>query len=190
MTEQPWADRVIDGTRVANDILATTAERASAFAGRTGSRPTLAAVLVGDDPASVTYVKMKRARCERVGVESRLVHLSDSASTVEIVDTIVQLSDDPTTHGILLQHPVPSQVDERVAFEAITPAKDVDGVTMHSFAAMAFGLPVWPRAHQPASSGCSMPTASPSKGDMQLSLDVARFSGSRSACCCSLATPP
>lgn len=141
MKEQSSADRVIDGTRVANDILATTAERARAFAERTGSRPSLAAVLVGDDPASVTYVKMKRARCERVGVESRLVQLPDTATTAEVVDTIVELSADTTVHGILLQHPVPTHVDERAAFEAIAPAKDVDGVTMHSFASMAFGLP-------------------------------------------------
>ena len=64
-----------------------------------------------------------------------------SASTAEVVGAVHDLSEDPTVDGILVQHPVPTHVDERQVFEAIPPAKDVDGVTMHSFAAMAFGLP-------------------------------------------------
>jgi len=132
--------RLIDGTSVANAILDGTAPRARAFEVATGTKPCLAAVLVGDDPASITYVKMKRNRSERVGIESRLVRLPADASTQAVVSAVTELSDDPAVHGILLQHPVPPQVDERVAFEAISPAKDVDGVTMHSFAAMAFGL--------------------------------------------------
>lgn len=107
----------------------------------TSSRPCLAAVLVGDDTASVTYTRMKRNRSERAGIESRLVELPADASTGDVVATVTELSQDSGVHGILLQHPVPTQVDERAAFEAILPAKDVDGVTMHSFAAMAFGLP-------------------------------------------------
>jgi methylenetetrahydrofolate dehydrogenase (NADP+)/methenyltetrahydrofolate cyclohydrolase len=101
----------------------------------------LAAVLVGEDPSSVTYVKMKRRRCLEAGVELRFVGLPETATTSEVVDAIRRLSEEPIVDGILLQHPVPPHVDERAAFEAIDPAKDVDGVTMHSFAAMAFGLP-------------------------------------------------
>ena len=108
---------------------------------RTGRRPCLAAVLVGDDPPSVTYVKMKQTKCEKAGIESRLVRLPASTSTAEAVRAVHDLSEDPAVDGILVQHPVPAQVDERAVFEAIAPAKDVDGVTMHSFAAMAFGLP-------------------------------------------------
>jgi len=82
---------------------------------------------------------MKQNRCRAAGIESRLVEFPDTATTNDVVSAIRDLSRDSGVHGILLQHPVPPQVDERAAFEAIDPAKDVDGVTMHSFAAMAFG---------------------------------------------------
>ncbi len=141
MEPEPADPRLIDGTAVADAILDATAVRAEAFARAAGIRPCLAAVLVGDDPASVTYVRMKRNRSQRVGIESRLVELPSDASTGDVVAIVSELSQDPGVHGILLQHPVPAQVDERAAFEAISPAKDVDGVTMPSFAAMAFGLP-------------------------------------------------
>lgn len=131
----------LDGATLARRMLDETARRAGAFASQAGRRVCLAAVLVGDDPASVTYVGMKRRRCERAGIESRLVHLSTDVSTSEVVGVVEALSDDPTVDGILVQHPVPDQVDERAVFEAIVPAKDVDGVTMESFAAMAFDLP-------------------------------------------------
>jgi methylenetetrahydrofolate dehydrogenase (NADP+)/methenyltetrahydrofolate cyclohydrolase len=133
--------RLMLGTKLAGEIVVRSTERAQAFARETGTRPCLAAVLVGDDPASATYVRMKRERCEQAGIESRFIPLSASADSKELVATIAALSTDPSVHGILLQHPVPSGIDERAAFEAISPEKDVDGVTMHSFAAMAFGLP-------------------------------------------------
>lgn len=135
------AARLMDGANLSRQILAETTDRASGFAHSTGRRPCLAAVLVGEDPASVTYVKMKRSRCEKTGIDSRLEHLAAGASTSQIVDAVAGLSADPSVDGILVQHPVPAGVDERDVFEAISPAKDVDGVTMHSFAAMAFGLP-------------------------------------------------
>jgi methylenetetrahydrofolate dehydrogenase (NADP+)/methenyltetrahydrofolate cyclohydrolase len=131
----------MDGTALSQELLAETTEKASGFRRDVGRRPCLAAVLVGEDPASVTYVKMKRARCERVGIEPRLVSLPANASTAEAVEAVRRLSDDPKVDGILVQHPVPPHVDERAVFEAIAPTKDVDGVTMRSFAAMAFGLP-------------------------------------------------
>lgn len=83
---------------------------------------------------------MKRRRSERAGIESRLVHLSSTVSTAEVVDVVKAPSDDTAVDGILVQHPVPDQVDERAVFGAIAPAKDVDGVTTASFAAMAFDL--------------------------------------------------
>jgi methylenetetrahydrofolate dehydrogenase (NADP+)/methenyltetrahydrofolate cyclohydrolase len=92
----------------------------------------------------VTYVNMKRTRCRSAGVESRLIELPSTATTPEVVAAVSALSSDSGVDGILVQHPVPSQVDERAVFEAIAPDKDVDGVTMHSFAAMAFGLPGFP----------------------------------------------
>lgn len=142
MSNQPGVDpRLIDGHAVADAILTETAANARSFRERTGSKPCLAAVLVGDDPASVTYVKMKRARSRRAGIESHVVRIPVQATTAEVVEAIKTLSADPAVHGILVQHPVPPHIDERTVFEAIAPSKDVDGVTMQSFAAMAFGHP-------------------------------------------------
>ncbi len=139
--QAPAHAQLIDGSDLARELLAETTEKARSFLQDTGRRPCLAAVLVGEDPASVTYVKMKHARCERVGIEPRLISLPATASTAEAVQAVDELSRDPTVDGILVQHPVPPHVDERAVFEAIAPSKDVDGVTMRSFAAMAFALP-------------------------------------------------
>jgi len=103
--------------------------------------PCLATVLVGDDPASATYVRMKQNRCAKAGIRSRHVALPGTATTADVVEVVSALSADPEVHGILVQHPAPPAVDERAVFEAIDPAKDVDGVTLHSYAAMSFGLP-------------------------------------------------
>jgi methylenetetrahydrofolate dehydrogenase (NADP+)/methenyltetrahydrofolate cyclohydrolase len=132
---------LMDGSRLARESLSRTAARAAELAEATGVPPCLATVLVGDDPASVTYVRMKENRSRKAGIASRHVGLPAETSTDALVDTIAGLSADPGVHGILLQHPVPAHIDERAAFEAIAPGKDVDGVTMHSFAAMGFGLP-------------------------------------------------
>ncbi|MFE9659041.1 tetrahydrofolate dehydrogenase/cyclohydrolase catalytic domain-containing protein [Streptomyces sp. NPDC005955] len=131
----------MDGTGLARRLVEETAARAAALTRRTGTVPCLATVLVGDDPASVTYVRMKQNRSAKAGVLSRHVGLPADTSTAELVDTLTALSHDPNVHGILLQHPAGRHIDERAAFEAIAPEKDVDGVTMHSFAAMGFGLP-------------------------------------------------
>lgn len=133
--------KVMTGTVVAQQSLAETRCRASDFLAAHGRRPCLAAVLIGDDPASATYVNMKSARCEQVGIEPRVVALSASTSTAHAVRVVQELSEDSAVDGILVQHPAPSQVDERAVFEAIAPGKDVDGVTLRSFAAMALGLP-------------------------------------------------
>ncbi|GII27473.1 bifunctional 5,10-methylenetetrahydrofolate dehydrogenase/5,10-methenyltetrahydrofolate cyclohydrolase [Planotetraspora mira] len=133
--------RLMDGAGLARHVLDHTAAMSSAIAHRTGKAPCLATVLVGEDPASATYVRMKRARCETVGITSRHLPLPATTTTTELVDAITSLSEDPAVHGILLQHPVGDHIDERAAFEAIAPHKDVDGVTMRSFAAMSFGLP-------------------------------------------------
>ncbi|RRQ75927.1 bifunctional 5,10-methylene-tetrahydrofolate dehydrogenase/5,10-methylene-tetrahydrofolate cyclohydrolase [Streptomyces griseofuscus] len=133
--------RLMDGTALARRIVEDTARRAADLTARTGVVPCLATVLVGEDPASVTYVRMKQNRCRKAGITSRHVALPASTSTAELVGTLRELSADPTVHGILLQHPVGDHVDERAAFEAIAPEKDVDGVTFASFATMSFGLP-------------------------------------------------
>ncbi|MEV4812086.1 bifunctional 5,10-methylenetetrahydrofolate dehydrogenase/5,10-methenyltetrahydrofolate cyclohydrolase [Micromonospora avicenniae] len=130
---------LMDGQTLSRKLLDETAERAAAFARTRGRRPCLATVLVGDDPASHTYVRMKVNRCAAVGIESRRVDLPASVGTEELVGVLRELSADPAVDGILLQHPVPAHIDERAAFEAIVADKDVDGVTGASFAAMAFG---------------------------------------------------
>ena len=102
--------------------------------------PTLATILVGNDPASETYVKMKRNTCARVGMKSIAVELSETTTTEELLNKIQELNDDKNVHGILLQHPVPSQIDERKCFDAIDVNKDVDGVTCLGFGNMSMGI--------------------------------------------------
>ncbi|MBL1084378.1 bifunctional 5,10-methylenetetrahydrofolate dehydrogenase/5,10-methenyltetrahydrofolate cyclohydrolase [Streptomyces actinomycinicus] len=133
--------RLMDGTALARRVVGETAQQAARITERTGTAPCLATVLVGEDPASVTYVRMKQNRCRAAGIASRRVALPAHTSTAELVGTLRELSADPGVHGILLQHPVGDHVDERAAFEAIAPEKDVDGVTFASFATMSFGLP-------------------------------------------------
>ncbi len=102
--------------------------------------PTLATILVGNDPASETYVKMKRNTCARVGMKSIAVEMPDTTSTEELLFKIQELNNDEKVHGILLQHPVPSHIDERLCFDAIDIRKDVDGVTCLGFGNMSMGI--------------------------------------------------
>lgn len=103
-------------------------------------QPTLATILVGNDPASETYVKMKRNTCARLGMKSIAVELSEDTTTEELLEKIRNLNNDLNVHGILLQHPVPSQIDERLCFDEIDIDKDVDGVTCLGFGNMSMGL--------------------------------------------------
>jgi methylenetetrahydrofolate dehydrogenase (NADP+)/methenyltetrahydrofolate cyclohydrolase len=105
--------------------------------------PILATILVGDDPASATYVKMKGNACRRVGMESLSITLPGTATTGELLAAIDDLNANPRVHGILLQHPVPKQIDERACFDRIALAKDVDGVTAHGFGRMAMDEPAY-----------------------------------------------
>jgi methylenetetrahydrofolate dehydrogenase (NADP+)/methenyltetrahydrofolate cyclohydrolase len=131
---------VLDGRLLAKHIEETLKERVQHFKDRShGVTPTLATILVGDDPASATYVRMKRNACKRVGMGSLRLELSQETTTEELLDHIARLNDDPAVHGILLQHPVPSHIEERQCFDAISLAKDVDGVTCHGFGRMAMG---------------------------------------------------
>ena len=105
-----------------------------------GITPTLATILVGHDPASETYVKMKRNTCKRVGMESVAIELPESTTTEELLKTIEGLNLDLNVHGILLQHPTPPHIDERKCFDAIDIEKDVDGVTCLGFGNMSMGI--------------------------------------------------
>jgi methylenetetrahydrofolate dehydrogenase (NADP+)/methenyltetrahydrofolate cyclohydrolase len=108
-----------------------------------GAIPILATILVGDDPASATYVRMKGNACERVGMESLKVILPQETTTAELLAKIDELNANPRVHGILLQHPVPAQIDERSCFDRIDVEKDVDGVTTLGFGRMAMGEPAY-----------------------------------------------
>ena len=105
-----------------------------------GITPTLATILVGHDPASETYVKMKRNTCKRVGMDSIAIELPESTTTEELLKTIEDLNLDLNVHGILLQHPTPTHIDERKCFDSIDIEKDVDGVTCLGFGNMAMGM--------------------------------------------------
>ena len=102
--------------------------------------PILATILVGDDPASATYVKMKQNACKRIGMESIAIEMPTTTSTRELLAKIDELNINKDCHGILLQHPVPSQIDERRCFDHIAIEKDVDGVTCHGFGRMVMQL--------------------------------------------------
>jgi methylenetetrahydrofolate dehydrogenase (NADP+)/methenyltetrahydrofolate cyclohydrolase len=180
----------MDGAALAKQIMAATGRRAAGLQDRLGRPPCLAAVLVGDDPSSVTYVAMKQRRCEAVGLDSRIIRLPAESTTSEVVEAIGLLSEDPAVDGVLLQHPVPVHVDERAAFEAIRPEKDVDGVTMRSFASMAFGLPGFSSCTPAGIMRLLDEYGVDPSGRHAWSSAAARFSVSRSACCCWPGTPP
>jgi methylenetetrahydrofolate dehydrogenase (NADP+) / methenyltetrahydrofolate cyclohydrolase len=130
---------VLDGKALALRIegeLGPRVEKVKAASGRT---PILATLLVGDDPASATYVRMKGSACRRVGMDSRRVALPETTTTAELLAALDALNGDPDVHGILLQHPVPKQIDERTCFDRIRLEKDVDGVTSAGFGRMAMG---------------------------------------------------
>jgi methylenetetrahydrofolate dehydrogenase (NADP+)/methenyltetrahydrofolate cyclohydrolase len=134
---------ILDGSAVANKIKEGLIERINILT-KKGIVPCLATILVGADPASATYVRMKGNACKGLGIESRRIALPTDITTEQLVQSIQLLNIDPTVHGILLQHPVPSHIDERAAFEAININKDVDGVTTLGFAQNAFGLAAFP----------------------------------------------
>jgi methylenetetrahydrofolate dehydrogenase (NADP+) / methenyltetrahydrofolate cyclohydrolase len=135
---------VLDGRALARQIESELAVRVAGIKSRSnGVSPILATILVGDDPASHTYVRMKANACARVGMESRRVVLSSETTTEELCAEIDKLNTDPHVHGILLQHPVPAQIDERQCFNRIALAKDVDGVTVLGFGRMAMNEPAY-----------------------------------------------
>jgi methylenetetrahydrofolate dehydrogenase (NADP+)/methenyltetrahydrofolate cyclohydrolase len=135
---------VLDGKALARQLEAELVDRVQIVKDQTGGRiPILATILVGDDPASATYVKMKANACKRVGMESKRVILPASTTTQELMEAIQALNENADVHGILMQHPVPAQIDERSCFDALSIDKDVDGVTTHGFGRMAMQEPAF-----------------------------------------------
>jgi methylenetetrahydrofolate dehydrogenase (NADP+)/methenyltetrahydrofolate cyclohydrolase len=134
---------LLDGRLLVREIEADLTKRVRRIVETTGVTPTLATILVGEDPASVTYVRMKGNACARIGMSSRKVELPASACTEDVLRVIEDLNDSPDVYGILLQHPVPPQIDEQWCFNTIALDKDVDGVNTASFGAMAMRLPAF-----------------------------------------------
>jgi methylenetetrahydrofolate dehydrogenase (NADP+)/methenyltetrahydrofolate cyclohydrolase len=134
---------ILDGKSLSKSIEESLRPRVEAIIKKTGAAPILATILVGSDPSSATYVKMKGNACSRVGMQSKKVELPDSTTTQQLLAAIDGLNADASVHGILLQHPVPRQIDERQCFDRIALAKDVDGVTCLGFGRMAMGEPAY-----------------------------------------------
>ena len=130
---------VLDGKALAKSIESELSARVETLKQKTGRTPILATILVGDDPASATYVRMKGNACQRVGMDSMRVEMPKDTTTDELLAKIDELNDNPDVHGILLQHPVPAQIDERACFDRISLDKDVDGVTCLGFGRMSMG---------------------------------------------------
>jgi len=131
---------ILDGKSLSKQIETKLAERVQRLKDRNGGvSPILATILVGSDPSSATYVRMKGNACRRVGMDSLKVEMPEQTTTEELLYEIEKLNCNPDVHGILLQHPVPSQISERQCFDAIMIEKDVDGVTCHGFGRMAMG---------------------------------------------------
>ncbi len=132
--------KILDGKALSLQLEAELSERVEKIkAANGGITPILATILVGGDPASATYVKMKGNACKRVGMDSLKVELGEETTTEELLAEIDKLNSDPAVQGILLQHPVPKQIDERACFDRIALEKDVDGVTCLGFGRMAMG---------------------------------------------------
>ncbi|MBD8067397.1 bifunctional 5,10-methylenetetrahydrofolate dehydrogenase/5,10-methenyltetrahydrofolate cyclohydrolase [Bacillus sp. PS06] len=134
---------LLDGSKVAAEIKDQLQVRVEKLKAE-GITPCLATILVGDDPSSATYVKMKGNACKRIGMLSKRIDLPKETTTEELLHVIHELNNDKAIHGILLQHPVPEQIDERAAFEAINIEKDVDGVTSLGFGQTALGFGEYP----------------------------------------------
>ncbi|MFD2699211.1 bifunctional 5,10-methylenetetrahydrofolate dehydrogenase/5,10-methenyltetrahydrofolate cyclohydrolase [Paenibacillus shunpengii] len=134
---------ILNGQTVADYMREETGAKVKELKER-GIQPCLATILVGDDPSSATYVRMKGNACARIGVESIKVVLPAETTTEELIQEINKLNQDPSVHGILLQHPVPHHIDERACFDTISIEKDVDGVTTLGYALNAFGESDYP----------------------------------------------
>lgn len=135
---------IIDGKKVAADIKAEIAAEVEAMmaAGAT-RRPTLAAVLVGHDGGSETYVANKVKSCRECGFESRLIRYEDDVTEQELLDCIASLNADPEVDGFIVQLPLPRHINERLIIEAIDPRKDVDGFHPVNVGRMCAGLPAF-----------------------------------------------
>lgn len=133
--------RILDGKSIAKQIQSELADEVATFVEASGVIPCLAAVLVGEDPASQVYVRNKERACARVGMSSQLHRLSPDTSTAQLLELVQQLNQASDVHGILVQLPLPQQIDEQAVLDAIDPAKDVDAFHPENVGLLSQGRP-------------------------------------------------
>lgn len=131
---------LLDGKKISNDIKNEIAEEVKKMKANGEKVPHLAAVIVGNDGASLTYVASKVRACERVGFDSTMVRLSNTTSQVELLDKIYELNDNPDIDGFIIQLPLPKQIDTQKVLLAVNPDKDVDGFHPMNFGRMALDM--------------------------------------------------
>ncbi len=137
------AAEIIDGKRIAGEVLAELAQRVAALKAKHGVTPGLAAVLVGGDPASQVYVRNKARACEETGLFAETCRLPKESTLAQVIGQVEALNRDPRFHGILVQLPLPPQVDEERVLHAIDPEKDADGLHPVSMGRLAAGQPIF-----------------------------------------------
>jgi methylenetetrahydrofolate dehydrogenase (NADP+)/methenyltetrahydrofolate cyclohydrolase len=133
--------RILDGKKLAETMQAEIAAGVQSLVRERGIRPGLAAVLVGDNPASEVYVRNKRKACEKAGMASWLHRLDAAAPQVDLLKLIADLNGDPQVHGILVQLPLPKQIEEAAIIRAVAPLKDVDGFGPENLGLLTAGAP-------------------------------------------------
>ncbi len=135
--------QLIDGKALAQDIRQSIAQDIEALVGRTGVRPGLAVVLVGDDPASAVYVRNKKKACDMAGLYVDDHTLPATTTQEELLKLIRQLNADPKIHGILVQLPLPPQIDSQTVLNAVSPDKDADGFHPYNIGRLVAGDPLF-----------------------------------------------
>lgn len=135
---------LLDGKSLANKIKEELKQKVETLKNLYQKTPALATIIVGNHAPSLTYVNMKIKACEQLGMRSIKIHLDENTTTEALVSRIRELNEDPEIDGILLQHPVPDHIDERLCFDTISIDKDVDGVTSLGFGRISMGLPAYP----------------------------------------------
>ncbi len=133
--------RILDGKALSRQIRAEIADEVAEFKQQSGVTPCLAAVLVGEDPASQVYVRNKQKACEKAGIDSQLHRLDSDTQTEELLSLIERLNADPAVHGILVQLPLPSGCDEKQVLDAVDPLKDVDAFHPENVGRIVQGRP-------------------------------------------------
>lgn len=132
---------ILDGKATADAIKEEIALKVADIVGKGGKRPHLAAILVGEDGASQTYVGHKEKACKQVGFDSTLLRLPSDISQDQLLEKIREINSDPSVNGLIVQLPLPEHIDEQLVIEAIDPEKDVDGFHPVNVGKMVLGLP-------------------------------------------------